>query len=181
MATGSHDDLFKGIYQRQYARLVRYIRLYNFGLDDARDLAQDAFVRFYEHIDDYRAESEWGFLQKVARNLMSNRWRALSTIKRTAHVVELESVGEIPDPSPDPVERLQTAHRQKQLYDAIETLSPAQKAAVFLWLKGFGYEEIAQVLRITIDAVKSRLRDAKKALRERLGDEPTAFLPEDER
>ena len=45
-----------------------------------------------------------------------------------------------------------------------------------LWLDEFTYDEIAKFLRITVDAVKSRLRDARKMLRAKLGD-PNA-LPE---
>jgi DNA-directed RNA polymerase specialized sigma24 family protein len=47
-----------------------------------------------------------------------------------------------------------------------------------LWLNEFTYDEIAKFLRISVDAVKSRLRDAKKFLRARLGDGNA--LPEDE-
>ena len=181
MATGSHDDLFKGIYDRQYARLVRYVRLYNFSLDDARDLAQDAFARFYERIEQYRGEAEWGYLQKIARNLMSNTWRSRGAIKRTAHLVPLDdSLSDVQDTRPGPSEVVEAAHRQKLVHNAIRTLSPAQQQAVILWLAGFQYDEIAVMLRTTVDAVKSRLRDAKKALRELLGDQVPPLSPEDE-
>jgi DNA-directed RNA polymerase specialized sigma24 family protein len=41
---------------------------------------------------------------------------------------------------------------------------------VHLQLQDYTYDEIAAALRVTVDAVKSRLRDAKKSLRARLGD-----------
>jgi DNA-directed RNA polymerase specialized sigma24 family protein len=47
-----------------------------------------------------------------------------------------------------------------------------------LWLEDFSTEEISRALQISIVAVKSRIRDAKRTLRERLGDK--GALPEDE-
>jgi DNA-directed RNA polymerase specialized sigma24 family protein len=39
-------------------------------------------------------------------------------------------------------------------------------------LNDLSYEEIQKTLGITLDAVKSRIRDAKRQLRERLGEKP---------
>ena len=39
-------------------------------------------------------------------------------------------------------------------------------------MKGLSYDEIQKTLGITLDAVKSRMRDAKRYLRERLGEKP---------
>jgi DNA-directed RNA polymerase specialized sigma24 family protein len=58
----------------------------------------------------------------------------------------------------------------KQLHDAIAVLPEGQRHAVELWLDGFQYADIAQVLRVSVDAVKSRLRDAKRQLRANIDD-----------
>ncbi|HJQ35585.1 MAG TPA: sigma factor-like helix-turn-helix DNA-binding protein, partial [Thermoanaerobaculia bacterium] len=79
---------------------------------------------------------------------------------------------------PDYAERQEAALRRKRLYDAISSLSPAQRECVQLWLDDFKYDEIARALRTSMDAVKSRLRDAKRILRARLGGDD--MLPEDE-
>jgi DNA-directed RNA polymerase specialized sigma24 family protein len=79
---------------------------------------------------------------------------------------------------PDYAERQHTADRHRRLFDTIAGLPPGQRECTLLWLEDFQYDEIARALRITVDAVKSRLRDARKLLRARLGDE--GELPEDE-
>ena len=180
---GSRTEIFSGMYERHYPRVVRFLASYRVPQDDARDLAQEVFVRFYERLEQYRGEAEWAFLQKIARNLLSNWWRNRSALKRTAHLVDLDDAEALRGARQDAEqpEHLETARNRKQLYDAIASLSPAQQQALHLWLDGYTYEEIAVVLRTTVDAVKSRLRDARKTLQARLGDQATALLPEDER
>lgn len=60
---------------------------------------------------------------------------------------------------------------RKELHDAIAALPEGQRHAIQLWLDGFHYSDIAHALRISVDAVKSRLRDAKRHLRPRIGDD----------
>ena len=67
--------------------------------------------------------------------------------------------------------------RRNSLYEAAAELPEGQKQCLGLWLGGFKYDEVAAVLGLTVDAVKSRLRDAKKQLRVRLGADT---LPEEE-
>jgi len=58
--------------------------------------------------------------------------------------------------------RDEDALRRKKLHDAIAALPEGQRHAIQLWLDGFQYTEIAHALRVSVDAVKSRLRDAKR-------------------
>jgi RNA polymerase sigma factor (sigma-70 family) len=150
---------------------------------DAEDLTQDTFERFYKMMHEYRGEAEWALLEKIARNVGYNRVRSLTTIKRGA--VKPESLG-APDrphfepvaPQTDPVERMIRAERTARLRQEIEKLSPGQRHCTQLWLAGYTYDEIAKMLRLSLDAVRSRLRDARRLLQERLGVD--GELPEDQ-
>lgn len=186
---GGRDELFAGMYERLYPRTVRFLLRYRVPPDDARDLAQEVFVRFYQRLEQYRGEAEWAFLEKIARNLLVNWWRDRSAQKRTAQLVDIDDPALLRETqiaeNPDYAGRLHDARNRKLLYDAIAELSPAQQHCLHLWLDGFKYEEIAEVLRMTLDAVRSRLRDARKALQARLGGHAAALelgriLPEDE-
>jgi RNA polymerase sigma-70 factor (ECF subfamily) len=183
------DKLFAEIFDRHYARMVRYLRGYNVPVEDARDLAQEVFARFYERIEQYRGDAEWGFLEKIGRRLLCNWWRDRSALKRTAHLVDIDAPEFADAPpateTPDYAERVDAARHRKLLYDAIAALPVGQQQCLHLWLDGFKFKEIAEVLRVTLDAVKSRLRDARRTLIERLGDHAAAselgrILPEDE-
>jgi RNA polymerase sigma factor (sigma-70 family) len=170
---GANDDRFEAIYRKHYARVWRYYRACRIADDEAHDLAQDAFKRLYERMDSIRGTDEWPFLEAVARTVLYNHIRARKTAKRTASTVEIddpELFFEIPAPPvPDLAEQEDAARRRKALAAALRELSPGQQDCLRLQIQGLSYEEIRKTLGITLDAVKSRLRDAKKVLRERLG------------
>ena len=169
------------IYRKYRRRLnVFFIRAFRVSEHDAEELTQDTFVRFLQALDEYRGDAEWAFLEKVARNVGYNRVRSAHAKKRGEGIKPVE----IDDPNltcvepaapqePDFVERQHQAQQKRRLYDAIAGLSDAQRQCLQLWLEEFKYDEIAATLRISQDAVKSRIRDAKRLLRERLGEEPT--------
>ena len=94
--------------------------------------------------------------------------------KRSGEIVEIDDPDITFDPpapeGPDYAERQQVQLRDARLARAVSELPGSQREALRLSMLGFTYKEIAEILRITIDAVKSRLRDAKKHLRARLGE-----------
>lgn len=170
----SNEERFKSLYQKYYWRVVRfYVQTFRLCEEDAEELAQDAFVRFYEALDEYRGDAEWAFFETIARNVAYNKIRAQKTAKRSAKLVDIDSPDFHHDPpapeEPDYADRQHAALQKKQLRDAIAQLPVGQRECLQLWLQGFKYEEMARFLRVSVDAVKSRLRDAKRILRERLG------------
>lgn len=180
---GSGDERFQSLYSRYYARMLRYFRrVFRVAEEDAKELTHDAFVRLLRMMEEYRGEAEWALLETIARNVGYNRVRSLTTIKRGA--IKPESLHDPDSPrrdpeatQPDPLDRLIDTERRKRLYEAIETLPKGQRQCMQLWLEDYSYDEIARMLRMTLDAVKSRIRDARRLLRERLGDE--GVLPEE--
>lgn len=171
---GRDTELFDRLYGKYYRRMVRmYVSSFHLSEEDAKELAQDAFLRFYEAMDEYRGEAEWAFFETIGRRLAFNRIRSLTTVKRGAKTVALDDLHEFTEPAaptePDYAERQMEAIRRKQLHDAIDALPAGQRQCVRLLLEGFKYGEIARTLRITLDAVRSRLRDARRELRSRLG------------
>jgi RNA polymerase sigma factor (sigma-70 family) len=177
------DELFRSLYQKYYRRMVKYFRIvFRTSDEDAEDLAHDAFTRFYEALDEYRGDAEWAFLETIAQRVAFNRIRSRTTKKRGAPMVAIDDAGVLDEPSltshqPDLAEAEHQKQRLRRLYEEMSRLSPAQQQCLQLSLQDHKYEEIAKILRISLDAVKSRIRDAKRILRERLGDE--GVLPED--
>jgi RNA polymerase sigma-70 factor, ECF subfamily len=174
---GDRENGFEGIYRKHYARIYRYFRSCKVSDDESHDLAQDTFQRFYEHMHQFRGDSEaiWSFLKKIAHNILLNRIRSRATAKRKATIVEIDDpeVGfDLAAPAePDLAEQEHEAVRQDQLRRSITELSEAQQQVLTLWIEDLTYIQIASALRISVDAVKSRLRDAKRHLRGQLGDD----------
>ncbi|HEV7427326.1 MAG TPA: RNA polymerase sigma factor [Thermoanaerobaculia bacterium] len=179
----TNDDRFQALYRKYYKRMVRfYVLTFRVAEEDAEELTQDAFFRFLEAMDEYRGDAEWAYLEMIARRVAYNRIRSQKTAKRGADTVDIHDRNAVAEPAapaePDYAQREAAAARSKQLREAIAALPPGSRECIQLWLNEFTYEEIAKFLRISVDAVKSRLRDAKKILRARLGD--ANALPEDE-
>lgn len=178
-----NDDRFQSLYRKYYRRMVRYfVRAFRVSEEDAEELTQDTFMRFLDAMDEYRGDAEWGFLETTAFRVGLNRVRSKKTLKRHAVMVDLDDpeIGREPvaNPEPDYVERQEKAEQRRRLYREIDELPPGQRQCVRLQLQGFKFHEIARALRISMDAVKSRLRDARRTLRAKLGDDNA--LPEDE-
>jgi RNA polymerase sigma factor, sigma-70 family len=176
---GSRDERFETLYRKYYGRVYKFFRKF-VGDDEAQDLAQETYKRIYETFAQYRGEAEWAFIETTARNVLFNWARARRTAKRSAQTVDIDGPGFDNDPpappQPDIAERQEAELRKASLWAAIAELPEGQRQCMELWLGDTKYEAIARTLGISVDAVKSRLRDARKALRTRLG-EP---LPEDE-
>jgi len=170
---GGDDARFEGIFRKYYARVWRYYRSCRVSDDESHDLAQDTFKRFYERMDQLRGEVEWPFLQSIARSVLLNKIRDQKTAKRNGHLVEIDApefTQELAAPAElDYGERQQHEIRRNNLYEAAAELPEGQRQCLGLWLANFRYDEIANILGMSVDAVKSRLRDAKKQLRARLG------------
>jgi RNA polymerase sigma-70 factor (ECF subfamily) len=168
---GRDDERFDTMFRNYYARVWRYLRANRISDDEAHDLAQDAFKRVFERLGDIRNQNPGPFIATVARTVLLNRVRARQTQKRSATMVEIddpELLFEIAAPAiSDPVEAQQL---RAQIAAAVSRLSEAQGDCFRAWIAGYSYEEIARILGISVDAVKSRLRDAKRSLREQLGE-----------
>jgi RNA polymerase sigma-70 factor (ECF subfamily) len=170
-----YDERFEAIYRKYYARVWRYFRANRIADDEAHDLCQDAFKRLLERMDQIRNEDPWPFLATIAKTILLNRIRARQTQKRNAQMLEIDDpelvFAEPAAPAePDYADRKTEETRRVQLRTAIEALPPGQRECLRLSIEGLQYDEIAKVLGISLDAVKSRLRDAKKTLRQQLGE-----------
>src|SRR5207237_7816343 len=155
------DEYFESVYRRYYARVYRFYRSLGVSDDEAHDLAQDAFKRFYEQMHLFRGgpESEWAFLRKLARNVMLNWIRGRTALKRDVKLVELDDPDFLEDPpapeKPDYAEKEQETLRRNRLAEALRGLPEGQRQCIRLWVQGHKYNEIAELLRISVDAVKS--------------------------
>src|SRR5260221_14347532 len=174
---GLYDERFEAIYRKHYARVWRYFRSNSISDDEAHDLSQDTFKRLYERMDQIRNDDPWPFLSKIARTILLNRVRARQTQKRNAPMVEIDDpellFAEPAAPAElDYPDREAEKARLSRLRTKMAALPRGQRECLRLRIQGFQYDEIAKILGISMDAVKSRLRDAKRDLREQLGEKP---------
>jgi RNA polymerase sigma-70 factor (ECF subfamily) len=134
----------------------------------AEETLQDTFVNMYRklHQFDGRARlSTW--LYRIATNSCLMKHRGTKSQKSA---VSIEEVSErLHDKSPSPLASLEKKELSAVLDGAIGKL-PAANRIVFVMrdLEGLTAEETARILKISVEATKSRLRRARAALRENL-------------
>lgn len=181
-AGGDGNELFESLYGRYRTRMIYFFqRVFRVSEAEAQELTQDSFIRFFRAMGEYRAEAEWALLETIARNVGYNRVRSVNTIRRgrvrPESLDDGESVKDAIDPTQvHPIDKMIEAEQLRRIQEAIDQLPNGQRRCMQLWLEDLSSDEISRALRLSITAVKSRIRDAKRALRERLGD---GGLPED--
>jgi len=140
--------------------------------DEARDVAQDAVLRFFatlHRFDPGRPVRPW--LLRIVRNLVTDRARR-ARLRRTEPLPsdDVASVlSEPPDPGPDPEARTARRELERALWRGLLDLEPNQREIVALRdYLDLSYDEIATTLRIPLGTVMSRLHRARFALRQRV-------------
>ncbi|HEX7152298.1 MAG TPA: RNA polymerase sigma factor [Thermoanaerobaculia bacterium] len=168
----------RALYEDYYPRVVGYlVKKFEFTVDEARDLAQDVFVSVFRHMEQKPIAAPWLFLKTAAHHRAVNEIRSRSIHRKTEsgssdaipHLAEMLLHdfwnGETP-PSPENLATL--SEQAARLHDEIEQLPASLRPSLRLWLEGASYEEIGTALRLTVDAVRTRLRDARKLLVNRM-------------
>src|SRR5438874_3084703 len=159
-------------YDRNVFRIAQHITQ---NREDAEDVVQDAFLKAYENLDQFQGNSKfYTWLVRIAVNesLMKLRRRKTSKTVSMDEDVETEE-GSMPrefaDWSPNPEQQYGQSELSDILRKTIQGL-PTSFRTVFVLrdVEGLSTEETAEMLSLSIPAVKSRLLRARLQLRERL-------------
>src|SRR5829696_764970 len=149
---------------RRYERLVGRV-LYSYAGRDAavEDLVQETFLRAYDRLSTFNPEYRFKtWLLAIANNL------GIDTLRRRRDVVEFnpEVHGRVVR-GPEVVAT--EAERAKSVQEAVMTLPETYSVPLVLrYAEGLTYAEIAEILGVTVPALKSRLFRARNMLAERL-------------
>ncbi len=126
---------------------------------EAEDVAQEAFVKAFRQIGQFRGESGfYAWLYRIVINLCLDRMRRKSS---TSEMPLEESIGSFVAVNPDVEKRL-------SVEQVLNSLTPPMRAALVLReVEGLEYAEIADVLSIPLGTVRSRLNTAREQFRKR--------------
>lgn len=166
-----------GYFVRQYQRKitrVAYRLLRDVGEADCA--AQESFLRAWQNIDEFREGSTFEtWLTRICINWCKDRLKRRRLVLYF-HQAE-EPAGETgprdttPHPEPSPERRAQSREIRERLRDAMEDLSPRQKAVFTLkHFEELSIPEIAELTGLDAGTVKSHLFRASAKIRERLRD-----------
>jgi len=126
---------------------------------EAEDLCQEVFLRVHLNLESFRGEGKaFTWLYRVAMNVCLN-WKRK---RREIPMLEVAEQKSQRSTSEDAVVRL-------EIQDALQGLSAQDRLLLILRkFYGFSYPEIAEMLSIPVEKVRSRLHDAKVRLAKRL-------------
>ena len=165
-------EAFERLIERHQALVAGTVARMLGSNSDVEDVAQQVFIRVWKSAGRYVARAKFTtWLLKITRNLVFNELRRT---KRHAQVpLQTEpGVQELPIKdetiaSPDAV--LLEAELQRSIEGAIMELPETQRMALILRrYEELSYEEIAEILKLSVPAIKSLLFRARTELRARL-------------
>ena len=159
-------------YERKIYRLAKNITRND---EDAEDVLQDAFLKAYTHLDNFKGDSKfYTWIVRIAVNEALMRLRKRKT-DRTVPLDEPVELGEetvqreIAVWEDNPEQQYSQEEWRRILDEAVDTLKPDFRTVFVLRdIEELSTEETAETLGISVPAVKSRLLRARLALRERL-------------
>lgn len=143
--------------------------------EDAEDVLQETFLKAFEHLADFRADSRfYTWIVRIAVNEGLMKLRKRRSDKATPLEDAVNEEGEMvprefADWKPNPEQLLAQAELEAILQNGIRSLPPTFRTVFYLRdVEGLSTEETAELLDLTVGAVKARLFRARLHLREEL-------------
>ena len=174
LVAGGDTAAFEQLVERHQSLVAGTVARMLGSNSDVEDIAQQVFIRVWKSAGRYVARAKFTtWLLKITRNLVFNEMRRA---KRHPHLpVQIEPEAEEIQLKDETTSTPDVAFLQTELQQAIEkaiTLLPETQrmALVLRRYEELSYDEIANVLDLSVPAVKSLLFRARTELRERLKD-----------
>jgi RNA polymerase sigma-70 factor (ECF subfamily) len=169
------DAALNTLMERHSERLFHYLIRLVQNEGDAEELAQESFVRVYQHrarFDTKQKFSTW--LYAIASNLARDRFRWRARHPQVSLDAESESSGAplsdvLPANKPSPSQSMEANERADAVRAAVAALPEDLRLPLVLAeYEGRAQAEIAQILDCSVKAVEMRIYRARQQLREQL-------------
>ncbi len=143
--------------------------------NDASDVVQEVFLKVFRSVDSFREQSSLRtWIYRIAVNEAHNhrRWFSRHCCREVA-VDESsdprDSVKSATDPGRSPFEQALERESRTLIEQALDRINPVFRTAVILRdIENLSYEEIADILQVSLGTVKSRILRGRDALRREL-------------
>src|SRR6202045_1269654 len=167
---------FEQLVKRYDRKLFRIAQHVTHNREDAEDAVQDAFLKAFQHLGEFREDSKFStWLIRITLNQSLMKVRKQRRAIREVSLEEDFQAGEdmlpmeVIDWAPDPEQLYRTAELRDILIKALRELRPILRAVFVLRdIEGLSTAQTAEVLNLSHAAVKARLWRGRLQLRERL-------------
>jgi RNA polymerase sigma-70 factor, ECF subfamily len=162
LGIADHELRFRQWLGEHTGLLLKVVRSFAEGLADQDDLFQEILLQVWLSLPNFRDDSKpTTWLYRVALNT-ALAWKR--TEKKRRQRQGSLSISDIAAPSVSSAEAERNNRIVEELYAAIRAQPPAKRALVVLYLDGFTYREIAEVVGISESNVGVSLNRIKKDL-----------------
>jgi RNA polymerase sigma-70 factor, ECF subfamily len=175
------EENFRWIFSHYHRAIFHFFVKRGMTPDRGEDLTQEVFLRVYRSIGGFRGEASFTtWLFHIAWNLWRTEYRG-SAQDRNARLVSLDETAGSEEPLPieakarreedDPLGCALTEERRTLIHRELRRMPAQMRRCIVLRIdRGLKYREIAELMHISIDTVKSHLNQAKVRLKNRLGE-----------
>jgi RNA polymerase sigma-70 factor, ECF subfamily len=165
---------FEELIDRHQTKMIRFMRGWVSTPEQAEDLAQDVFLRVYKARKSYMPTAKFTtWLYRIAHNIASNHIRDSSHRKEyqltgdgtPSEALTIEHLAVAPSGF-QPTRNMDRSERSNFILQAIQALGERQRTAIMLSkFECMSYQEIAETMGLSIQAVKSLLSRARVNLK----------------
>jgi len=167
----AYEELIDRYQQPVYGMVYRLLG----NQSDSSDVVQEVFVKVFRGVGSFREKSSLRtWIYRIAVNEAHNhrRWFSRHTrweVALTDDQQESRLLDSTADPGPSPFERAASNETRLLIEEALDRINPVFRTAVVLRdIEDLSYEEIAEILQISMGTVKSRILRGREALRREL-------------
>ena len=172
-ARSGNASSFSALVEIYQERAIHAANSFVGNLEDARDIAQEAFVKAYQNLAKFEAQSRfYTWFYRILVNTCKDFLRK-KKIRQTFSFwfgreedQGLDPVANVMDPSKNAADHILNRELGASIMEALETLPSRQKSIFILrYLEGMSLNEISATLKISLGAVKANLWQAGQKMK----------------
>ncbi len=179
---GGDQAAFDEMVSRYWDRIFVMVKQLLGNSQDAEEVTQDAFIRAHRGLENFRGDSAFStWLYQIATNLARNKYWYWWRRKRDKSVSFDQPLSEdgtmtltdvFASDAESPKQEAVTNEFVDRVAECMKMLNTKHREILVLRnVQNLSYEEIANVLGISVGTVKSRIARAREGLREKMGKE----------
>lgn len=146
--------------------------------EEALDLTQEVFLNCFRKIGSFKGDSALStWLYRITVNTAKNRWKyqqsrgmnKMQSLETPVSSEDEERIKQFPDAQPTPRKVASDREAMESLEEHLQDLNEEHRQVLVLrYIEELSYEEIADILRLSLGTVKSRIHRARAELRDRM-------------
>ena len=165
----SFESLILSCKGKAYNIALRYLQ----NEEDALDALQESFIKIYRHLSKFNEQSRFDtWVYRIVVNTCNDMLRKNKKYNQADSVLHSDEdhedvVIEIADDGPGPLEILERKEERGNVLACLDSLGDEHREVLILRdIRGFSYDEIAEILDCSMGTVKSKISRARNKFKD---------------